>query len=490
MSKNNKEKSSFWKKLGLGKNNKPSTSSIRSEQVDSSSNHDKNSVKSKRQSGVFPSHQPPLPPTIPSNEYTTPALPNKTIKKQPRVNLPKVMDNDHILSTSQQHVDPPTKLDISGESIVTPTADSLHQESNKVRVEKEEISAELKDSIIVYSTEQPNIVTPTTNNKYHSDEEVDNNSNSSFVVLKKSNDTNNGGLLDIIANLKLELENEKATVNALQKQKQAVAKDLDYLELTVDELFTEKTDLLQQLEDEKIKSQQYLNDLNLLLEKQKLSADNAREQSFFIDQTKLEYESIQEQLRKEKEELASELTFKDKTIRELKAKLNVSQEQVETLKSTMGQLVKSHAAELNRVVTQAAAEKEQNALPLHTPNGSPRMKSKEEEQEVEDEWNHPASPNIPVPSSSTPFINTHHHYEHYGTPQSINDPSSPVEYNNDLDDQLTKLLREKEKLQSYYSKIPLSGGGPQSRRRKEELEAMLDHVDSQLSKVKQKIRRS
>jgi hypothetical protein len=45
-------------------------------------------------------------------------------------------------------------------------------------------------------------------------------------------------------------------------------------------------------------------------------------------------------------------------------------------------------------------------------------------------------------------------------------------------------------LQSHYSKIPLTGGGPQSRRRKEELEAMLDHVDSQLSKVKQKIKRS
>jgi hypothetical protein len=36
----------------------------------------------------------------------------------------------------------------------------------------------------------------------------------------------------------------------------------------------------------------------------------------------------------------------------------------------------------------------------------------------------------------------------------------------------------------------LTGGGPQARKRKEELEAMLDQVDSQLSKVKQKIRKS
>lgn len=75
--------------------------------------------------------QTPTPP-IPSNEYSTPLLSNKTIKKQPRVNLPKVMDDDHNLLKSQQlHVET-SEVDISdsNESIVTPTADILHQESN------------------------------------------------------------------------------------------------------------------------------------------------------------------------------------------------------------------------------------------------------------------------------------------------------------------------------------------------------------------------
>lgn len=81
-------------------------------------------------------------------------------------------------------------------------------------------------------------------------------------------------------------------------------------------------------------------------------------------------------------------------------------------------------------------------LPLHTPNGSPRMKTVEEER-----WNSPSSPIIPVPSSSTPFVsNNQQQYEHYGTPSSINDSSSPEEFNKDLDDQLTKLLKEKEKV--------------------------------------------
>lgn len=98
-------------------------------------------------------------------------------------------------------------------------------------------------------------------------------------------------------------------------------------------------------------------------------------------------------------------------------------------------------------------------------------------------------------------------------PNSLRKPSStllkfeaPKEDAGSLDEQLLMLIKEKEKvktnhqfvfslahyiqLQSSYSKLPLNGGGPKYRRRKEELESMLDQVDSQLSKVKQKIKRS
>lgn len=84
-------------------------------------------------------------------------------------------------------------------------------------------------------TEQPNKhVTPAAATMIMDN---DNNSNSSFVVVKStlSNDnntplaatddevlktTNNKELLSIISSLKLQLENEKATVNVLQKQKE------------------------------------------------------------------------------------------------------------------------------------------------------------------------------------------------------------------------------------------------------------------------------
>lgn len=70
----------------------------------------------------------------------------------------------------------------------------------------------------------------------------------------------------------------------------AITKDLDYLGSTVDELYAEKSDLLQQLEDERAKNQRQLEDLNVLMDKMKANADNARDQSFAVDQYKAEFE--------------------------------------------------------------------------------------------------------------------------------------------------------------------------------------------------------
>lgn len=72
----------------------------------------------------------------------------------------------------------------------------------------------------------------------------------------------------------------------------AITKDLDYLGSTVDELYAEKSDLLQQLEDERAKNQRQLEDLNVLMDKMKANADNARDQSFAVDQYKAEFEVI------------------------------------------------------------------------------------------------------------------------------------------------------------------------------------------------------
>ncbi|GAN10070.1 hypothetical protein MAM1_0317d09605 [Mucor ambiguus] len=493
MSKNqHKEKSSFWKKLGLGKN-KSSVTSLKSEiqkQQD-----DAHSIKSKRASTIYssppPNQQspPPTPKPMPSIQHQVDN--KKTMLLQKAKKIPTSTQSDL------------KAVDMSYRPITTPTAD-LHNEQHQKQEESAADAAtkdiEQKDmTTTMTATEQPN-VTPKQyeesddiNPEQEEEAEDTNKSISSFVVLDKT--SSNEELLTVISTLKQELEKEKATVLALQKQKEAVAKDLDYFELTVDELFTEKTDLLQQLEDEKIKSQHHLDDLNLLLEKMKSTADNARDQSFAVDQTKSEFEAYQAQAEQEKRTLMSEIDEKENAIRELKFKLSKSQEQSEALKETIDQLVKAHAFELSRTTAQLQQQQQQqqkqqqqqqdkdsqnNSWSLHTPNGSPRIQpdSQQEEQHVYD--------NQSVYGSTPQSMSRMDSSDCYRTPKQS------IEYIDDvdLDDQLMRLTKEKEKLQSHYSKIPLTGGGPQSRRRKEELEAMLDHVDSQLSKVKQKIRRS
>lgn len=92
--------------------------------------------------------------------------------------------------------------------------------------DKKKVVSEQKESGIVYSTEQPN-VTPTMTKK------KSNTSDSSFVVVKSNDNENtaddinkNEELLNIISSLKVELENEKATVNVLQKQKEGKIESL------------------------------------------------------------------------------------------------------------------------------------------------------------------------------------------------------------------------------------------------------------------------
>ncbi|CAO3689189.1 hypothetical protein G6F70_004859 [Rhizopus microsporus] len=420
MSKNNKEKSSFWRKLGLGKN-KSSNTSLSSEAACHDDKQDAVSIKSHRHPSM------PRTSSFHKRQHSSPLF-TEDLPPIPHGDIPKQSNNE-------QHVD---------------------QSEPYVMLSK----SHLDDSPTIQQDEQKD----------------------SQALLQQE-----------VSKLKEELEKERSVVDSLRKQKEAITKDLDYLGLTVDELYAEKSDLLQQLEEEKIKNQRQLEDMNEIMNKMKANADNARDQSFAVDQYKSELENHLIECKQEKRQLQQSIELGDKRIRELTIELNASREQVESLKLTMDQLIQSHAAEISRVTASAAAaaaaaasanNKKAQSYHMNTPNGSPQLPPKEED----DLCCSPIPSNLPAPSTTTttPF----------GTPQSMdsdyrikNEPLDASE-EKDLDSQLMKLTKEKEKLQSFYSKIPLSGGGPQSRRRKEELEAMLDQVDSQLSKVKQRIRRS
>ncbi|KAI8882463.1 hypothetical protein K501DRAFT_273650 [Backusella circina FSU 941] len=238
---------------------------------------------------------------------------------------------------------------------------------------------------------------------------------------------------DLLEALRTELDQERATVDALQKQKQAITKDLDYLSITIDELHEEKNEIIAQLEQEKLKNQNQLEDMKLLLEKIKTTADDARDKAFAVDQTKLELKVVVVLL----------------TSLLKKAELKKSQEQTTSLQSTIDRLEKVHNDEIDKL------EKQCNTM--HIP---PRTTN----------------------NSATTGATSSTFNSRIATTNRLKRKETNLETVN-LDDQLLKLTKEKEK-------IPLTGGGPQSRKRREELENMLDQVDSQLSKVKQKIKRS
>ncbi|KAI8098645.1 uncharacterized protein BX664DRAFT_319258 [Halteromyces radiatus] len=288
---------------------------------------------------------------------------------------------------------------------------------------------------------------------------------------------------ELIQQLQEALQTEQSINRVLQGQKEAITRDLDYFSLTVDELLEEKESLLQKYEEEKSKALSKEEDLNVLLEKLKTSTDNARERSMEVDQWKIEIQNIKDEVSLEQEELKSALKRKDQVILQLKNELNLANEEINTLSSRLNQLVQES---VNRkpTNTQTSLQQQQQHMNenmiIETPSASPKLNAQhynENDKNVE-------------PRSQGSIHNTNINGQVSTTTTTRRHPSLSVVTTPTLDDELMMLTKEKEKLQSDYSKIPLSGGGPTSRRRKEQLEEMLDEVDSQLSKVKQKIRRS
>ncbi|KAI8140927.1 hypothetical protein BJV82DRAFT_195000 [Fennellomyces sp. T-0311] len=242
--------------------------------------------------------------------------------------------------------------------------------------------------------------------------------------------------------LREELEKEKKVVAALQKQKEAAAKDLDYFGRIVEKLAEEKSLLSQRLELEKVNVQHKEQDMSILLEKMKATADDARDKSFEVSRCKQELKDVRLQLKKEQDAFQEQLSERDGQVSKLQSQLGKAEEQIEALKYAMEQLVKAH-------VTPEPAEQQ-----IQEPLGSKFSFT---------EQTPPENPQTPVPEKSD---------------------------SDTLDRQLRDLTYEKEQLQLRYSKIPISGGTRQSRRQKEELEEKLDKVDSQLSRIKQRIKRT
>ncbi|ORX53633.1 hypothetical protein DM01DRAFT_1336163 [Hesseltinella vesiculosa] len=274
-----------------------------------------------------------------------------------------------------------------------------------------------------------------------------------------------------IRELEIALTTERSINRVLQGQKEAIAKDLDYFSLTVDELMEEKETLLQKYEEEKAMVESKEQDLNVLLDKLKSSADSARDRSSELEQLKLDLDAQKLQVT----QVLGDLEQQQALVRDLKLELDTQKmksskdtaryevslqlkddqiHQMETDLEAAHHYIERLESQLQRMEDGIKGSSTVNvASTIETPNASPRLAPMTDDR----------NPSTPVPADRL-RIQT-------------------------LDDQLKKLLQEKERLQSDYSKMPLSGGGPMSRMRCEELEEQLGQVDSRISKVRQQIRK-
>ncbi|ORY95698.1 hypothetical protein BCR43DRAFT_564526 [Syncephalastrum racemosum] len=281
--------------------------------------------------------------------------------------------------------------------------------------------------------------------------------------------THNLNEAETIQQLRKDLEKERAIVRVLQGQKEAVTKDLDYFSQMMDDLMEEKDALQQKYEEEKERHKSHEQDLNELLDKLRSSNDNARDRYFEAEQYKEKVKALQEDAQneqiclkneltehyknriktleedaqKEQQRLQSQIAQRDHDIMRLKVDLERANQEIESLKSAYQEVMdyrKEHAA--------ASAQDHED---VHDPA-----------QGVSPVTNATAVDSSNVPGPITPEVD-------------------------DLDTELKKLVQERERVQSDYSKIPLSGGGHNTRRRQEELEDKLFEIDSKLSRLRQTI---
>ncbi|KAG2222032.1 hypothetical protein INT45_003677 [Circinella minor] len=272
------------------------------------------------------------------------------------------------------------------------------------------------------------------------------------------------------------LDKERAVVKALQRQKEACNKDITFLSQSVDELTNEKHVLSTKYELEKTSRQRFQDDLSSVTDKLNEATKQVRQ--LVIEKSELEKVMNERRLIHEKalnehiSKLGKEKCSENLSDENLQTQLRHSQDQVRVLKATMEQFLRMGifsddmsmwgdiASRYNTTMKASAFES------LVQDGPKPHQQQQQQGSKLVAATTQASSENTKKEDSALPEI------------KSVAD----------LDNSLRELLREKELLQSEYSKIPITGVNALTRRRKEELEARLDQVDSRMSKIKLKHR--
>ncbi|KAG1047835.1 hypothetical protein G6F43_009740 [Rhizopus delemar] len=284
--------------------------------------------------------------------------------------------------------------------------------------------------------------------------------------------------------LKDTLEKERAVVRALQKQKEACNRDIAFLSRNVEDLTAENSELKKKLDHEKIMKERFQDDLSSTMDKLNEATESIRQLENQNKQLKSEKDEKMKEVRELKRNNKPSFDSGKSGDRLLAAQLRHSQNQVRLLKSTMEQFLRMGVFNDDQgLPSNLTSPTTSVELAIFEPK--PRQRARQS----------------PVVNKVTKASSEQESTKSVETPENQESQKQPVEKKSvermekknegdsfDLDKQLRELLREKEILQAEYSKAPSSGGNALVRRRREELESQLDAIDSQMCRIKLKIR--
>ncbi|CAM0140578.1 unnamed protein product [Umbelopsis sp. WA50703] len=389
----------------------------------------------------------------------------------------------------------------------TSSASSLRQQASRLR----QPSRSVKSRNSCDTLKEPNVNVPKTYTT------VNMPVNTNIDELRKSESTSAQDTSDLYyqlddeqsvndreAEMLSQLEREKAVNRVLQGQKAAINKDLEYLSQMVDDLSSENEQLKEQYEDQKQKAEHSIQDMDLLLEKVKSANASARDAGLEKEALRRELEVQNLEVESRCTQYEDQLLEKSNEIRRLKAQLDQSKEQIKVLKSTMEQLIRINVGNNKKEDEFTQTQSPERLTPATSPDiqtsKGPQIPTKLSQRHSLGSVD--SEERITSPRSATFDLHDETDISHYHKSPSLSAKRTSMisnysrrdstlfydEGDDDLDDQMRMLVKQKERLQSDYSKIPIVGGGPTSRKRREDLEEQLDNIDSQLSKIKLKIR--
>ncbi|ORZ08308.1 hypothetical protein BCR42DRAFT_471783 [Absidia repens] len=288
--------------------------------------------------------------------------------------------------------------------------------------------------------------------------------------------------------LKQELESERAVVYALQRQKDAYNKDITYLCQNVDVLAKEEKEWKTKFHQEKAENERCQNDLSVTIERFNEALERIKQLTNEKERLQLDLEHANHQLCSEKKSIPTSTCITDTS----NSQQPHQDQQIKLIQTTIEQLLQLNLFGRTRctITTTGSVEekkRDENGRTMTRTNNTLSSISGQQHQRQPSATTHKSRFTSTKQNTST-SVNDNNTSSSPGTTSCTDSVPRNTVSSTNLDNQLQRLLQEKELLQAEYSKIPVSGGSPIYRRRREDVEARLDEVDSKMRKIRLKIR--